>query len=94
MNNTTPNTVHANTTSVSTRHYSFALPVTLSAFYTSMAPGYLQQKGIWADLPVSFQWLIYNASQKGESVTITKAELDQISDAHWQHIQPLLSGMV
>ena len=92
--NTTPNTVHANTTSVFNRHYPFTLPYTLSAFYTSMAPGYLQQKGIWAELPTKFQWDIYNASKAGKGFTVTKEELDTISDAHWVYIEPLLSGMV
>lgn len=90
--NTTPNTVHSNT--VHTRHYSFVLPHTLSSFYTSMAPGYLQQKGIWNELPVDFQWKVYNAAQAGQSFTVTKEELDTISDAHWAHIEPLLKGMI
>jgi hypothetical protein len=73
------------------RKYDFDLPKTFPSWEVGMAPGMLQSKGIWVDLPVPFQWKIYNAAQNGESLTITKAELDSLSDTSWVAIKDALN---
>ena len=73
------------------RQYPFALPLAVPAWVVSQAPSFLQQKGVWDELPVRLRNVIVEASNAGQGLEITESELNTISDSAWVDVGPILA---
>jgi hypothetical protein len=72
---------------VTARAYPFSLPVVVPAFYVPVLGEKIVNAGMWNHLSRDMQQRVHNAWSERQPLTISKADLDAISDADWAVVQ-------
>lgn len=73
------------------RNYEFELPYEVSSFVVGFGLGQLKAELIFEKLPADLQARFQHAADNWQSVTITRADCDEIDNETWAKIAEKLS---
>lgn len=68
---------------IAKRVYDFKLPYTIGAFKIKFGLGQLKSSGVFDLLPTKFQQMLEQAAKGFKSLTVTEAELNELSEDAW-----------
>jgi len=74
------------------RHYPFEFPINVPFFYRRTLIDKIVQAGLWDELPVALIIRLLEAEKHGSGITITKDDLNTISDETWKKVEKLLKA--
>lgn len=68
------------------------LPYMVAHWKIGFAISRLQSAGVWDQLPSDLRKRVTDANEAGRSYSITKVDLDSVSDDAWKHLSEMIGG--